>query len=210
MSFKPFVVRIYSYGKGENRRLDIDYGVKMKQCHRCKKWKAESEFYKKRKHKGGLSSWCKECEREYSRKCYKRDREPLKKYYSYEQRHRVVDGVKEKRCCRCRKWKDGSEFSKHGGTKDGLSSWCKKCQREYNRKYCKRDGRPLKKYYSYEQRHRVVDGVKEKRCRRCKKWKAESEFYRKRKHKDGLAVWCKKCADKAIYKSRKQRLVVRN
>jgi len=68
----------------------------------------------------------------------------------------------------------------------------------------------VKRYYRYEERHRVVDGVKEKRCYRCKKWKAESEFYKRYSHKDGLAVWCKGCSDKAVIKSRKRRPAVRN
>jgi hypothetical protein len=62
-----------------------------------------------------------------------------------------------------------------------------------------------RKYLSYEQRHRVVGGVKQKRCGKCRKWKAESEFYKKSAYKDGLTVWCKSCSDKA----REQRLVVR-
>ena len=66
----------------------------------------------------------------------------------------------------------------------------------------------MKKYYRYEQCHRVVEGVREKRCRKCGKWKAESEFYKKRKHKDGLANRCKECANKATNKSRKRWLLI--
>jgi hypothetical protein len=47
--------------------------------------------------------------------------------------------------------------------------------------------------------------VRQKRCRRCKKWKPESDYYKKRKHKDGLAVWCKECADKATNDCRRRR-----
>jgi hypothetical protein len=63
----------------------------------------------------------------------------------------------------------------------------------------------MKKYFRYEERHRVVSGVPEKRCRRCRKWRPESLFYQKRKHKDGLAVWCKECADKATNACRRRR-----
>jgi len=69
----------------------------------------------------------------------------------------------------------------------------------------KKEGRDLKQYYRYEECHRVIDGLKEKRCRKCKRWKAESDFYKRRRHKDGLAVWCKECANKAVNKARKKR-----
>ena len=74
----------------------------------------------------------------------------------------------------------------------------------------KKERKGLKKYYRYEECHRVVDGVKQKRCRRCKKWRAESDFYKKHKHKDGLSEWCKECANKATNKARKKRLAIRN
>ncbi|MFB0554221.1 MAG: hypothetical protein ACETWQ_13015 [Phycisphaerae bacterium] len=67
----------------------------------------------------------------------------------------------------------------------------------------------MKRYYTYEEAQRIVNGVKEKRCRRCRKWKAESEFYKKQRHKDGLAVWCKECSDKATNKCRRRRMAVR-
>ena len=115
-----------------------------------------------------------------------------------------------KQCARCKKRKTETEFGKDRKSTDGLRPWCKKCEREYARRYYKREGKPLKKYYAYEQSHRVVDGVKEKRCRKCRKWKPESRFYKKTRHKDGLANRCKECADKATNKARKQRLAVRN
>ena len=112
-----------------------------------------------------------------------------------------------KQCNKCKKWKDRSKFSRNRGRKDGLSGRCKQCDRDYRcRKFGK--GRVLRKYSTYEEIHRVVDGVKQKRCRGCETWKAESEFYKKQKHKDGLAIWCKECADKASIKSRKKRLAI--
>ena len=113
-----------------------------------------------------------------------------------------------KQCTKCKKRKDESKFYKKRRHKDGLSYWCKKCEDEYARKYYKRNGRRLKKYYRYKERHRVINGVKEKRCRRCKKWKAESKFYKRHRHKDGLAVWCKECADKATNRCRRRRLAI--
>jgi len=112
---------------------------------------------------------------------------------------------KIKRCTKCKNWKIDSEFRKDSKTKDGLRYWCKDCERAYTRKRYKKKGKGLKQYYRYEECHRVVDGVKQKRCRRCKSWKTESEFYKNRSCKDGLQVRCKACSDKATNKSRKKR-----
>jgi len=112
-----------------------------------------------------------------------------------------------KQCTKCKKWKDESEFSKNrNNNKDGLRYWCKKCMRKFRGKG---DG-PVKRYYSYEETHRTVSNVKQKRCRRCKSWKTESEFYKDRLRKDGLQFWCKACLNKATYKARKKRLAIRN
>ncbi len=182
----------------------------MKQCTKCKKQKDKSEFSIHRKNKDGLRDWCKKCEREYRRRYYRRNRGPVKKYLRYEERHRIVNRVKQKRCTKCKKWKDESKFGKDSNNKDGLRYWCKDCVRAYKRECYKKEGKGLKKYYRYEERHRVVDGVKQKRCSKCKRWKAESDFYKAHINKDGLAVWCKECSDKATNKAhKKRRLTVR-
>jgi len=62
----------------------------------------------------------------------------------------------------------------------------------------------LKKRLGYEDRHRVVNGVKQKYCRKCKRWKNETEFYKDRSRKDGLMGRCKKCSYKPAKKSRKR------
>jgi hypothetical protein len=71
--------------------------------------------------------------------------------------------------------------------------------------YYMKDGKLVKKYLRSEERHRWVGKVKEKRCSKCRKWKAESDFYKNRQHIDGLAGWCKACANKATNKSHKKR-----
>ncbi|HUU16262.1 MAG TPA: hypothetical protein VMW72_03855 [Sedimentisphaerales bacterium] len=115
-----------------------------------------------------------------------------------------------KQCTKCKKLKSKSEFGKNRSHRDGLKVWCKKCERADMRERYKKEGKGLKTYYRYEECHRVVDGVKQKRCRRCKRWKAESDFYKQRRHKDGLAAWCKECANKATTKAhKKQRTAVR-
>jgi len=183
----------------------------MKQCTKCKKRKDKSEFSKNRSRKDGLSLRCKKCVREYSRRYYRKNRGTVKKYLRYEESHRTIDGVKQKRCTKCKKWKDESKFAKYSKNKDGLRYLCKDCERAYTQIRYKKEGKGLKTYYRYEECHRVVDGVKQKRCRRCKSWKAEREFYKSRSCKDGLHSQCKACANKATNKShKKRRTVVRN
>lgn len=115
--------------------------------------------------------------------------------------------TKMKKCPKCRKSKEKSEFSKNRSRRNGLSDWCKKCERARVREYQnkKRGGKPSQKRYKYERTHRVVARVRQKRCRRCMKWKAESEFHRHRGNKDGLDFRCKGC----VRKARKLRAIMR-
>lgn len=53
--------------------------------------------------------------------------------------------------------------------------------------------------------HRVVDGVKQKLCRKCEEWKPESEFHRNTSTKDGLAGSCKTCKANAAREYRRRR-----
>ena len=130
-----------------------------------------------------------------------------KRRHSYEESHRTVNGIKQKRCSKCKKWKKESEFYKTPSCKDGLNYSCKECWRRYGRMYYRRDGKSVRRHYTYEESHRVVGGVTEKRCRRCKKWKAESDFYKDLRYKDGLQGRCKKCANKTNKESRRKRLL---
>ena len=183
----------------------------MKQCTKCKNLKSKNEFSKNRKNKDGLRYWCKKCEREYIRRYHRRNRGPVKKRFVYEEIHRTIDGVKQKRCTKCEKWKEESKFGRRTGTKSGMCSQCKDCVRADTRERYKKKGKGLKTYYRYEECHRVVDGVKQKRCRRCKSWKAENGFYKNKSSRDGLDNRCKKCSYKATYKFRKKRrMAVRN
>ena len=166
----------------------------MKLCSKCQEWKNESEFNKNRSRKDGLRVWCKKCTHNYTRG-------HLKRYLKYEERHRTIHGMKQKRCSKCKKWKDESGFSMDVSCKDRLSLWCKDCCRKYNEQ--KRGVE--KKYRNYKDLHRVTGGVKQKQCGRCKKWKDETQYYKHSQYRDGLALWCKACANKATNKARKKR-----
>ncbi len=115
-----------------------------------------------------------------------------------------------KQCTKCRKLKSKSEFYKNRRSKDGLNHWCKDCARANRRERYEQKKGSVKKYNNYKDLHRVAGGIKQKRCGGCKKWKAENQYYKHNRHKDGLAVWCKECANKATNKARKKQLAIRN
>ncbi len=115
-----------------------------------------------------------------------------------------------KQCIKCKKLKSKSEFSKSCKNKDGLECYCKECMRAYARAQYKKKVKGLKTNYRYEECNRVVDGLKQKLCKRCKRWKTESQYYKYRRHKDGFSEWCKECANKATNKARKNRLAIHN
>ena len=112
-----------------------------------------------------------------------------------------------KRCSKCKKQKEESEFSKNRIRKDGLSTWCKDCWRANTRERYEQKKGSVRKNNNYKDLHRVAGGVKQKRCGRCKKWKAEDQYYQHSRHKDGLAVWCKECANTATNSCRRRRAV---
>lgn len=183
-------------------------GVKHKRCTKCQRWKEETEFCKDRARKDGLRIYCKGCNNAYVLKHSRRNRKGKKArvYLRFEDRHREIRGFKEKLCSHCKKWKYQSEFHKNSRSKDGLKLWCKECGSKDYERIRKTERRNLR----YEDRHRVVNGVKEKLCRNCRKWKSESGFYQDRSGKDGLMGRCKECKYKPVKRSRKRRSAVKN
>ncbi|MHC4106224.1 MAG: hypothetical protein ACYSR9_14875, partial [Planctomycetota bacterium] len=69
-----------------------------------------------------------------------------KRRYSYEEKHRTVNGVKQKRCTKCEKWKKESEFGKHRTSKDGLRTRCRDCDRAYDREWYRKDKKFVKNF----------------------------------------------------------------
>ncbi len=127
----------------------------------------------------------------------------MRKYYSYKESHRTVRGVKQKRCTKCKQWKEESEFHEDRARTDGLRIYCKGCVEAYERKHRSKNRKAVREYLRYEERHRIVRTIKEKLCSRCKQWKYESEFYKGRRSRDGLSLWCKECQSKRLERKRK-------
>lgn len=94
-----------------------------------------------------------------------------------------------KKCYKCGKIKDDSEFYKNKAKKDGLDGQCKKCKNSYNGL---RDFKIKEMWKNKNPR----DYKEKKQCPSCGKVKSGSEFYINRFHKDGLSSLCKECCRK--------------
>ena len=185
-------------------------GRKQKLCTKCKKWKSESEFGIDRAKRDGLNIRCKDCYKAYTRALHRKYRKGKKAriYLRFEDRHRIFRGVRQKLCSSCSKWKDESHYSRNYRLKDGLSLSCKECEKRHDRKCLERKNKDVRRNLRYEDRHRVVKGVKQKRCSKCGKWKDLGKFYKNRSRKDGLMERCKKCTYIPTKRSRKRRPAV--
>lgn len=75
------------------------------------------------------------------------------------------DEVKTKRCYRCKREKELSDFGKNRSRKDGLATWCKECQKQYRDNLSPLQ-RERKKYHSRTSYRRH----KQKRLDTVKKW----------------------------------------
>ena len=181
-------------------------GVKHKRCTKCRRWKELSEFCKDRARKDELKVYCNGCIKAYALKRRRKNGKGKKTrvYLRFEDRHRVIRGFKEKLCSRCKKWKDESLFHGNRRSKDGIQWKCKECERKYARKRYNRIRKTGRTNLRYEDRHRIVKGIKQKYCRNCKRWKKESDFYKDRSEKGDLMDRCKKCSYKPVKKSRKK------
>lgn len=167
------------------------HGVKQKLCGSCKQWKSEDEFYRNRAAKDGLHAHCRVCCN--GGKAANQNGKVLRRNLLYDERHRVARGVKQKLCSHCRKWKEGNGFYKNRKSRDGLSSRCKECSKTLARERYLTTRKRMRDYLRYEERHRTVNGIREKLCRKCEQWKKESDFYNNRSAKDGLDNQCKEC-----------------
>ena len=85
----------------------------------------------------------------------------------------LIESIKEagkirsgKRCTKCGKRKWLSDFSKHKRSKDGLTTWCKKCVAEYHKKYYQNHKNEyLKRAKEHRQIHRTEDTKYQKEYR---------------------------------------------
>jgi hypothetical protein len=125
--------------KQRNKERNLKKGITIteKRCTKCGKIKSIEDFCKDLSTKDGLSYWCKSCLKQYNKK----QRENAKKYTD---EHGIP---KRKRCTKCGKTKDASEFDKKSGSRDGLNSPCKECASKDARKFYKKHRKQILKYH---------------------------------------------------------------
>ena len=85
-----------------------------------------------------------------------------------------------KYCSKCHKVKLISDFSKNSRAKDGLSYWCKDCNKEY------------------QEQRKEANKIKYKTCSQCGETKElnPDNFHRNKNSKDGYKWECKECSTK--------------
>ncbi len=98
-----------------------------------------------------------------------------------------------KRCSKCGKLKNESEFPKDRTRKDGLHQRCKACKNSYSRQRYKT---------KQESKEDDVESHDLKKCSGCGELKARSEFSKDRTKKDGLYHLCKVC--RSAYRRKSQ------
>lgn len=154
---------------------------KLKLCSKCKKSRPQTEFHKFTRARDGLSNWCKECKKQYSKEhksiAYERNRK-------YQEEHRIELSKKQKICPRCKELKFPIEFYQDKTKRSGLGTYCKKCKNEENKEkvqcYSQEDKERIAEYrrkYQEEHKKELLKKAKEY----YHKHKNESEYKKARR-----------------------------
>ena len=96
-------------------------------------------------------------------------------------------------CGKCGIWKPLEEYHKDETKKDGRSSKCKECKKQYNKRYYKDNAERRKE--QQKQVKEVKEGMK--KCTKCGERKLLKEFDKDKTKKDGRKSQCKEC--KKVY-----------
>lgn len=118
-----------------------------KKCSKCGRWLVASKvnFYKNKNGKYGLSSWCKDCMKDYNKNYYE---EKEKHYIESIKNNSGEHTVLYKKCTKCGRLlvANTNNFHKRKDSKDGLGSWCKECENARCKKYKKEHKEELAEY----------------------------------------------------------------
>lgn len=97
-----------------------------------------------------------------------------RKYISYNQCHKLIDGIEYKMCKSCKTWIKMNEenFKIHPSQKDGYSRYCRKCQEEYN-------------HNNYmKNRDKQIKDARRRQLKNHEEYKEYIKDYRKKRYKD--------------------------
>lgn len=153
----------------------------MKRCTKCGEWLVAStvNFYKNKKGKYGLHSYCKECTKKHTRQWTEKNKD---KKAEYNRQWREKN--KDKKVEYDRQWKEKN--------KDKVAEQSRR--RNKKRRQARIDAIIAQKRAEYEAERAPL--VAEKTCKCCGRTLPASEFYANKNSKDHLASDCKECAKK--------------
>jgi hypothetical protein len=154
---------------------------KEKQCYGCKRILPANHFVFNKRKKDGLSSKCRDCERE------KREEYTIR--WEKEREHKESQDFTlfpkfEKKCTQCSETKPLKLFSPSKNSKDGHTSYCKDCGQKRQREYNER----------IKASKKVIP--KTKYCTSCNQTLPSSKFNKCNQRKDGLNIYCRNCSNK--------------
>lgn len=153
--------------------------MERKTCNKCHRNKPVSDFTKDSKSPDGFCRICKECRKRYAVISEYRMGMARKK-----QSHPME--VTSKRCGKCNKTFPIDHFHKNKLQKDGHSSVCKDCQKQYERLLRERNR-------ARAQQLNVGDKPVSKRCSWCHRTLLISEFSKNSSKPDGHTDICSDC-----------------
>lgn len=136
----------------------------LKRCPGCKQEKCINRFTKNKRKKDGLSSYCKQCEKE--QRLVKKNKP------------KIIPNSKV--CSNCNLEKDSCEFHLNNLSTDGLYSYCKKCKREL---YYTPNPKPVRVF--------IEKGTKI--CTKCEVEKPLIEFTKNKTLPFCVEYQCKEC-----------------
>lgn len=111
----------------------------------------------------------------------KQRKNQMRKYYQ-EHKDEIEKTYPTKICYKCGNELSRDMFYLNTANIDGLSSWCKQCQHDYD---VQRRGKYVPNYLMHKD--------DKKFCSSCKQWVDEKDFYKSKSSKDGLSSRCKFC-----------------
>lgn len=159
-------------------------------CSKCFNVLPFSSFYKDKSSKFGIGSHCKECKNNSTRLL----REMRKS-------RDTIEVAAIKICPGCRVEKDSSAFCRQTSNKDGLSSYCKQCRKNNDRRQ-----------REYKLLHSLSNSINDdfKKCHKCSLEKSVAEFAVNHKSNDHRSYICNDCKPKSQWTKEKQRVSERN
>lgn len=161
----------WSKKKREENKINRKARVEMIKCSSCKVKKKITEFHKNACTSTGYNGLCKEC----------RSKNVKEKINEYRNRE-TIDYPETKKCSKCGNVKKFTDFSISRCTKQGLISYCKRC--ESNRQ----------KLYGLKQKTRPVKiKNKMKKCPGCDNELHSNFFHLDRTRPDFLTTYCVNC-----------------